>query len=268
MVHDPIRKTLVMAAAILPLLAMVATAEESKGPRIDIGGIDGTGGTIKGVVKFSGKPYKRKPVDVDADRQCAKMHKDVPLLNERSVVNEDGTLQNVFVFVSKGLEGKSFDVPDKPAILDQIGCRYIPHVSGIVAKQTLEIRNSDATTHNVQRKSKKNGKDNAGMAKGSKPLNQVLKKPEMGVKYSCQVHTWMGAYVHVMSHPFFAVTQEKGTFEIRGLPAGEYELTVWHEHKKYKPVEKTATVTVSEGGPAEVEFTFKKKKKKKKKKKS
>lgn len=232
------------------------------GDVLNIGGVEGSGGTIKGVVKFSGKQAKQGKYRTDADPKCHAMHKDSPLLKEKFVFGKDDTLQNVFVYISKGLEGKTFDPPARKAVLDQRGCVYIPHVSGVVVRQTLDILNSDETTHNVKLRSKNNGQDNKAMPTKGMVVSKIFKKPEMSVKYVCDVHNWMGAYVHVMSHPYFAVTQENGTFEIRGVPAGEYEISPWHEFSKFKPDKTSVAITVVDGETAEVAFTYSPPKKK------
>ena len=251
-----------LVAAGMGYTASAGWAEDSDaGDRLDVGGIEQSGGTIKGTIKFDGRQRSPKSHRVDADKFCAHAHNDEPLLKETYVWGKNGTLQNVFVYISNGLQG-TFDPPTQPAVLDQSGCAYVPHVRGIVVKQTLEIRNSDNTLHNVKLTSKKNGKENKGSRQGQ-VLTKIFKKPEMGVEYQCDVHSWMKAYVHVMSHPFFAVTQADGTYEIQGLPPGEYEVSVWHEFARFAPDKENATVTVSEGETAEIDFTYAPKKKKK-----
>ncbi len=226
---------------------------------LDVGGLEQTGGTIKGIVKFAGKQRKPKAHRVDADKFCAHAHKDTPLLKETYIFGKNGTLQNVFVYVSDGLKG-TFDPPAQPAVLNQQGCSYVPHVSGVIVKQPLEIYNSDDTLHNVKFTSKKNGRENKASRKGQ-VLTKTFKKSEIGVTYQCDVHSWMKAYVHILDHPFFAVTQEDGIFEIRGLPPGEYTVSVWHEFTRFAPDKKCATVKVSENETAELTFTYAPKKK-------
>lgn len=239
------------------LLAMPHTtrAEEAQ-PKLNVGGIESTtGGSVKGVVKFNGDPKARNPVRMAADAFCVKAHTEPPL-EERYVWGANGTLQNVFVYVSKGLEGKEFPIPAGKPELDQSGCVYIPHVQGVVINQELLIKNNDATLHNVNMNSQLNGKFNIGMpAPGMKEIKKFA-KAEMAMPFKCDVHPWMLAYVHVMPNPFFAVTQADGTFEIKGLPAGEYELTVWHELKAFAPESATAKVKIEEGKAAEVTFTY------------
>ena len=239
-------------------------ADAKPGEVLNIGGVDGPGGTIKGIVKFSGdqKPRK-KHRNLDSDPHCANAHKDSPLLKETYIFGKNDTLQNVFVYVSKGLEGKTFAAPSTKVVIDQQGCSYIPHVRGVMVKQPLEILNSDTTTHNVKLISKKNGRENKSRSTKGVVMTKTFKKAEMGVKFQCDVHNWMGAYVHVMGHPFYALTQADGTFEIRGLPAGKYEIATWHELKAFKPDKPSASVTVADGEKAEVTFTYSPPKKKK-----
>ncbi|HVR75409.1 MAG TPA: hypothetical protein VMT52_13830, partial [Planctomycetota bacterium] len=127
----------------------------------------------------------------------------------------------------KGLEKYKFDPPKDPAVLDQKGCMYVPHVFGIMVNQDLKIRSSDNFLHNV------NNKDNnlnlAFPAAGHEEVRPKLFKKEGPTKFQCEVHPWMSAYAYVSKTPFFAVTDENGKYEIKGLPAGKYTLGVWHE---------------------------------------
>jgi len=227
-----------------------------------IGGIDQPGGTIKGVVKFDGRKANRKPIRMSADAYCNKAHKGKLAKNERYVFGDNDSLVNVFVWVSKGLKGKSFAVDGKASI-NQSGCVYSPHVSGVVVKQDFEILNNDNTLHNVKMNSANNGSFNEGMPVKGMVLNKRFTKPEIGIPFKCDVHPWMGAYLHVVAHPFFAVSGPDGSFEIRGLPAGDYELSVWHEFKKFAPEKAKLNVTVGDGETKQVTITYGPKKKKK-----
>ena len=252
----------VIAAMVTMAVAVAPGWAGEKGGHI--GGIDQTGGTVKGVVKFDGKQAKRKPIRMGADKFCDGAHKGAAAQEELYVFGDDNTLQNVFVWVSKGLEGQSF-AADGKATIDQQGCVYIPHISGVVVDQELDILNSDNTLHNVKVNSKNNGSFNEGMPVKGMVLTKKFSKPEMPVAFKCDVHPWMGAFVHVVEHPFFAVTGQDGSFEIQGLPPGEYELSVWHEFKRFGPDKEFVKVTVKEQETAEVVFTYAPNKKKKKK---
>ena len=182
------------------------------------------------------------------DSVCQRVHAQNPIMDERQVVGAGNALKNVFVHVTKGpVLGKKHPPPAQPVVLDQKGCRYIPHVFGIMSGQPLEVRNSDGTTHNVHSLPKKNKEFNFAQAKGAtKKVNDLKKAESFMIK--CDVHDWMKTWCHVMEHPFYAVTDEKGMFEIKGVEAGDYELTFWHE--KLGP--QTAEVTLEAGKPAEV----------------
>jgi hypothetical protein len=209
---------------------------------------------VAGVVKLDGPAPKRRRIKMDADPKCAAMHAEAPLQDDL-VVSDDGGVQYAFVYVKAGLEGKTFDVPKEPAVLDQKGCRYDPHVVGVMIGQDLLIRNSDDLLHNVHALPFVNREFNFGQpTKGLEEKRQFTQK-EIMVKVKCDVHPWMSAWIGVVEHPFFAVTDASGKFSIKGLPDGKYTFEVWQE--KYKSVSVEAEV---KGGAAAVNFTLKDKK--------
>ncbi len=251
---------LVVATALIGLSAQQATANEG----INIGGSTLAGGSIKGSVKFEGKQVKRRKIKMSADPYCAKSHASNISLNEKFVFGDNNTLQNVFVWVSGGIAKGDYPPIHTKPLLDQTGCMYVPHVSGVVTGQEFTILNNDETLHNVKVNPKLNKPFNEGMPVKGMTLKKTFTKAEMGVHFKCDVHAWMSAFIHVVDHPFFAVTQQDGTFEIRGLPAGEYEVSVWHEFKRFAPTAKTIKVTVEAGKASDASFTYSPKKKKKK----
>ncbi len=202
---------------------------------------DGQGkGRVVGVIKFDGKPPRRKPIRMSADAFCNKAH-DEKVFDPSTIVNDDGTVQNAFVYVKSGLSG-SFSPPSTQVVMDQVGCMYRPHVVGVMAGQPLLILNSDNTLHNVKMNSSSNGSFNEGMPVQGMQIQKTLSKQEMGISFKCDVHPWMGALLYVTDHPFFGVSDVEGRFEIKGLPPGTYTLEVVHENKKIAPV--TFDVTV------------------------
>ena len=169
----------------------------------------------------------------------------------------DTTFVNVLVYVAKGLEGKKFTPPAMPAVLDQVGCIYTPRVVGVMVGQTLQVRNSDSTLHNVMGNLKTNKAFNEGMAVKGGVIEKVFQNAEFKADFRCFMHPWMVAYVHVMEHPFFAVTGADGTFTLKGLPPGEYELAAMHESSRFEVAPARMSVDVKPGETKTVEFVFK-----------
>lgn len=209
-------------------------------------------GGVSGKVNFKGTPPAVPKIKMNADPRCVKIHGGKEVMSDGVVINSNTTLRWVFVYVKKGLEGKKFDMPKAPARIDQKGCVYDPHVLGVVTNQPIDITNSDPTLHNIHALPKNSPQFNIAQPKIGMKMTKSFVKPEIMVKIKCEVHTWMASYVGVLDHPFFAVTDDKGNFEIKGLPAGEYELEAWHE--KYGA--QTMKVGVGAADTKTVDFTF------------
>jgi plastocyanin len=187
-----------------------------------------TVGAIKGRVLFEGTPPKDKKIPVDADPYCGSQHPD-GFMSEVYKIAAGGEMANVFVWIKKGAEGRAVAVPATPVVLDQVGCRYEPHVLGVRAGQPLLIRNSDETMHNVHALPTVNPDFNFSQAKKGLENTKTFTSQEVMVKVKCDVHGWMGAWVGVVGHPWFAVTGASGAFELKDVPPGEYEVEAWHE---------------------------------------
>jgi plastocyanin len=211
---------------------------------------EGAGGTITGQVQFVGAPPARTPVKMSADPTCQQRHAE-PALSEDVIVNDNGTLRNVFVYVKEGLTG-AFPPATTPVVLDQDGCLYRPRVVGLQVNQPLEIRNSDATLHNVNAKPGANKPFNVAQPVQGMKTTKTFSSPEVMVGFKCNVHPWMRAYVGVVAHPFFAVSDDTGAFTISGLPAGTYTFEAWHEVYGTQ----SQAVTVADGQSATVTFSF------------
>jgi len=207
-------------------------------------------GSVTGSVKYEGTVPAFKPIDMNADPGCAKMHA-TGIKPEILVLGPGNALANVFVRVTKGLAPKAYPPPKEAAVLDQKGCHYVPHVLGVMKGQTVKILNSDGLLHNIHSLPTKNKTFNMAMPASVKESQVVFTEEEPVFKIKCDVHPWMGAYVGVVSHPYFDVTAADGKFEIPDLPDGTYEIEAWHE----KLGTKTASLTVK-GGAAQASFTF------------
>ena len=211
-----------------------------------------TAATVNGVVNFEGTPPAPTQVNMAGDPVCVSNASDASELASEVAV-DNGKLANVFIYVSKGMEGKSFPAPKEEVLLDQEGCRYHPRVLGVMTDQVINIRNSDATLHNVHPTPKKNKAFNLAQPNKGMETKKSFGQEEVMIPFSCDVHGWMRSYVGVLPHPFFAVSAKDGAFSLKGLPPGTYTITAWHE----KLGTQDQTVTVAEKESKDVNFSFK-----------
>jgi plastocyanin len=165
---------------------------------------------------------------------------------------KDGGLADVLVYVKSPVSG-TYAAPADPVTLDQKGCDYSPHMVTMQAGQGLKIRNSDDTLHNIHPRPTANEEFNFGQAKQGMEKTRVFDKAEVMIPVGCDVHPWMRAYISVFTNPFYTVTKEDGTFEIKGLPAGEYEIEAFHGKLKSQ----TQKVTVKSGEATALNFAYK-----------
>ena len=205
--------------------------------------------SVSGTVSFTGTAPERPRIR--QDRDCSALNEEAPL-GETVIVNDNGTLRNVFIYVKEGLGDANFAVPDEPVVFDQDGCIYHPHVFGIQVGQTLEIHNSDPLMHNLHALAEENRPFNFGMPNEGDVREQQFRVPEVMLHIKCDVHPWMSAYAGVVDHPFYSVSSDEGSFAISGLPAGNYVVEAWHEEYGMA----TQNVTVADGEAASIDFSF------------
>jgi plastocyanin len=208
---------------------------------------------VTGTVKLEGTAPEMSEIDMAAVSECAALHPD-PVMEETVVVGEGGELANVVITISaEAHPDVTGEVPEDPAVLDQEGCTYHPHVLSVTVGQKLVVKNSDPFLHNVHAYPEENKKFNEQQPNVDEGKEVDVPKVPETYPVKCDVHPWMQAYIVVQPHPFHAVSKDDGTFEIdtTNLPDGEYTFTAWHE--KLKGQEQVATVT---DGKAELTFTF------------
>lgn len=217
-------------------------------------------GTITGKVNFEGKSPRVRKLNMKVDQACAEYYKNKssPVSND-AVLNGNGTLRWSFVYIVSGI-GKKFKAPSEEVVITQEGCRFTPRVVGLMVKQKLHVKNSDQTKHNFHIMGKNNynrtvgkGKEFSRRMKRAHRLKPTRKgRYKVMARIKCDLHRWMTAWVAVLPHPYFSVTDEKGTYEISGLPPGTYELAAWHE--KYGVISRK--VSVGAENEQKVDFTF------------
>jgi plastocyanin len=204
-------------------------------------------GSVKGVVALDGAAPKNEAIKMNADPVCVRE-------NKSPQFGSDGkSLANVFVYVKDGLGNYVYDTPTEPAKIDQKECRYHPHVFGVRVGQPIEIINSDPTLHNIHALPKGNQEFNTGQPIQGMKTTHTFTTKEVMVPFKCDVHGWMNAYVGVLDHPYFAVTDTDGKFELKDLPAGTYTIEAWHE--KFGTQEQKVTIAAKES--KDLNFTFK-----------
>jgi plastocyanin len=212
---------------------------------------DAPSASLTGTVKVQGIAPKPTRIDMSSDPNCLKAHTSPPT-TEDYVVGANGSLQNVVVYISDGLTGGPFEPPAQPAVFEQKGCMYKPHVLALQTNQKLDVVNSDTTTHNIHPSPNNNREWNKTQPHGM-PLEETFAREEIAILVKCNVHPWMKGYIAVFKHPYFAVTDQDGNFDIKNLPAGTYTITAWHE----KLGVQTQKVTVGNGQAAKLDFSFK-----------
>jgi plastocyanin len=203
--------------------------------------------TVNGQVKLDGMAPKMAKIDMSQDAACKGTN------NAETVVADNGNMANVFVYVKEGLGDRTFDVPKDAVTINQEGCKYHPHVLGVMTGQNVEIKNSDQTTHNIHPTPQSNREWNESQPPAAAPIDKSFAREEIMLPVKCNQHPWMKMYINVVKSPFYAVTDKDGKYEIKGLPPGDYTLAFVQE----KMGEQTQKVTLAAKETKEVDQTFK-----------
>ena len=203
--------------------------------------------SVSGTVKFEGTAPKPAKIDMSQDTACKGTN------TAETLIADNGNLANVFVYVKDGLGNRTFGVPKDSVTLDQSGCRYHPHVLGVIAGQNIEIKNDDPTTHNIHPTPKDNREWNESQPPKAAPLEKSFAREEIMLPVKCNQHPWMKMYINVVKNPLYAVTGTDGKYTIKGLPPGDYTLAFVHE----KLGEQDQKVTLAAKDSKSVDASFK-----------
>lgn len=206
------------------------------------------GRSIKGHIKFEGKPPQAEKLLLP--QGCIQGTHDV---YSNAVLLKNGFVKNVLIRITKGLENKKFaDIPKQPVQLDQRECIYEPRVIAVRVGQPVEFINSDIVFHNVRSVTKVNENFNVPMPGQADRLVKVFDKPEVFLQTKCSIHPWMSAYIAVIEHPYFDVSNDAGEFHVKNVPAGNYTVEAWHEVFGVQSKE----ITKADGADIDLEFLF------------
>jgi plastocyanin len=202
---------------------------------------------ITGVISLKGTaPAEKELTPIRDDPNCAAMYPGALPKTKFYVVGANGELADVIVSL-KGISGKSAGERAAPATLDQKGALYSPQIIAIQTGQKLIVKNSDPLVHNVHAKPAANPESNQVQMSGGADLTYTFDKPEMFLKFQCDMHQWMFAWVSVFDHPYFAVSGADGKFTIKDVPPGKYTLEATHR----KLGVQTAGIEVKDDGAAQ-----------------
>lgn len=201
---------------------------------------------ITGVITLKGTPPAEVVIQpLLDDPTCGALHTDTPTTHFY-VVGKNGEFADVVVSLKDAsgeeLASKSTGASAAPVVLDQKGCLYTPQILAIQTGQKLIIKNSDPCIHNVHVVSKNgNTEHNDAQMPNGADLTYTFDKPEMFMKFQCDVHPWMFAWVSLVNNPYYAVSGADGKFVIKDVPPGTY--TVVASHRKLGEQKQTIIVT-------------------------
>ncbi len=211
------------------------------------------GASISGRVKMKGEIPKRRKIATNADPKCAAMHPG-DLLSDDYAIDPAGNVQYALIYIKDGLGDQKFTPPKAPVVVEQKGCRFEPHVLGIMVGQELMFRNQDDLMHIVHVTPKNNREFGFSQAKRGEERPKTFTAKET-IRLFCDVHPWMECWVHVLDHPFSVASGADGKFKLKGLPPGKYTIEAWHE--KFKPVTQEIEIKAKESKTLNFEFAEK-----------
>lgn len=211
-------------------------------------------GEITGTITLKGTPPKERDITpLKDDPTCGKLHTEMPTTHFY-VVGSNGELADVVVSL-QGAPGPSTGASAPPAELDQKGCEYSPQILAVQTGQKIVVKNSDPVLHNIHdlpNPDSGNPEKNMAQMPNGPALTFTFDKPEEFLKFKCDVHPWMFAWVSIFDNPYFAISGKDGTYKIANVPPGKYTLKA--AHRKAGVV--TQQIEVKDGAPTKVDLTL------------
>jgi plastocyanin len=212
-----------------------------------------TAGDITGKITLKGTPPPEKEITpLKEDVNCGKLHTTTPMTHF-FVVGGNGELADTIVML-KGITGKSTGDSATPAVIDQHGCEYVPAILAVQTGQKITVKNSDPVMHNIHptpaNTAGGNKEDNKAQMQGAADITLTFPGAENFLKFKCDVHPWMFAWVTVVDSPYFAVSGKDGTYKISNVPPGKYTVVAMHRKAALAGIEQPIEVT-ADGGKAD-----------------
>ncbi|HSF05380.1 MAG TPA: carboxypeptidase regulatory-like domain-containing protein [Methylomirabilota bacterium] len=260
------RRMLVRAISVATVALAVALAATPAGAAYEEVAVP-EGGTLSGVVRFSGTPPKLEPLRVNKNREVCGESKE----SEALVVGTDLGVLGSVILIDGITRGKK---AEGQLLIDNLRCLFVPHVSALMGGTRARVRNSDALLHNTH------GFHGAGAGRQTVfnlalpsagqviEITKKLTRPGP-VRVLCDAHPHMFAWVYVHTSPYVAVSDARGVYRIPGVPPGTYRVTMWHEGFRPKGVDRdgrpiyeeptivTKEVTIRPHGTSAVDFELK-----------
>ena len=212
----------------------------------------GNEASLTGSIIANGEVPKPRRYDMTADPVCGELTGDHVEVKDLLVNNQ--RVLNTFIYLKSGepLDKYSFEAPASEVVLEHRNCNYVPLVLGIRVGQKLSLVNGDQTIHNTHPTPKYNQEWNRSQGVGSAPFVKTFRRAEQFIPFKDNQHPWERAMVGVFDHPFFAVSDEFGNYEIRGVPPGTYKLVVWHQRLGQQEMD----ITIIPGENRKIDFTL------------
>lgn len=182
------------------------------------------GGSIKGEITYKGDPPAPAQIAVTKDQDVCGRAKTSPSL----LIGANKGVQNAVVRIVGIQRGRKLADPTD-VTFDQKGCEFVPHVLLFPAGSRIRIQNDDGILHNTTISAEANPAFSVAQPKFRRVVDKRIEHPEMPIRVRCDVHSWMGAWWISQEHPYYALTDAKGAFQLSDVPPGDYTIEAWHE---------------------------------------